>query len=259
MLSRAAIRIPCPADGSDRGVSRPIQLHEGLAGRRGKIAVRRPAAGERQRADPAAAPEQPHRPHAHGVAEPIKGRPPGHERPQPDAVADRGRLQPLAPAPVAPAAEQRRQRDVDRADLLAAAVHGAGVRQVARLGEAVEGRGEDSAHRPRIDGAVGVAADLAVDDAVVHAGAAADAAQHLLQPVAEHARSGRCRRGRCASPRGRRRRPAASGRSGRSCTGSARRPWPSGPAGAAWPWRAPSRAPASRSRPSRCAPAAGSW
>ena len=42
------------------------------------------------------------------------------------------------------------------------------------------------AHRPGIDPAVGVAADRRVDRAMVHAGAAADAAQHLAELPAEH-------------------------------------------------------------------------
>ena len=46
---------------------------------------------------------------------------------------------------------------------------------------------QHAAHRARIDPAVGVAADLLVDRAVVHAGTAADAAQHLTELAADQA------------------------------------------------------------------------
>ena len=47
-------------------------------------------------------------------------------------------------------------------------------------------RRQHAAHRPRIHPAIGVAADRAIDRAVVHAGGAADAAQHLAELGAEH-------------------------------------------------------------------------
>ena len=97
-------------------------------------------------------------------------------------------VQPIAPASHAPAAQQCRQRNGDRTHLLAGAVQGAGVRQILRCREPVQNRGEHGPHRPRIGAAVRMTADLAIHDAMVHAGAASDAAQHLAQSAAQHAR-----------------------------------------------------------------------
>ena len=47
-------------------------------------------------------------------------------------------------------------------------------------------RRQDRPHRPRIDRTVGMAADMFVDDAVVHARATANAAQHLFHAFREH-------------------------------------------------------------------------
>ena len=69
------------------------------------------------------------------------------------------------------------------------AAEGRGVGQVARLVDADQARRQHRAHRPGIDPAIGVAADRAIDRAVVHAGAAADAAQHVLELGAEHRRA----------------------------------------------------------------------
>ena len=57
---------------------------------------------------------------------------------------------------------------------------------MARLGDAEQGRGQHRTHRPGIDPAIGVPADRAIDRAMVEAGGAADAAQHVLQLGAEH-------------------------------------------------------------------------
>ena len=73
------------------------------------------------------------------------------------------------------------------------------------LSTPISARRQHAAHRARIDPAIGVAADRRIDRAMVHAGRAADAAQHLLELGAEHARSGRCR----PAPRGTR--PARRG------------------------------------------------
>ena len=56
----------------------------------------------------------------------------------------------------------------------------------ARLLQPEDRRVEHRAHRAGIGGAVSVAADRVIDRAMVHAGAAADAAQHLLILGAEH-------------------------------------------------------------------------
>ena len=50
-----------------------------------------------------------------------------------------------------------------------------------RFGNADQGRRDHRSDRAGIDPAIGMAADRAVDGAVIHAGAAADAAQHLLR------------------------------------------------------------------------------
>ena len=64
-----------------------------------------------------------------------------------------------------------------------------GVGQVARLVDADQRRRQHRAHRPGIDPAIGVAAHRAIDRAMVHAGGAADAAQHVLELAAEHPRA----------------------------------------------------------------------
>ncbi len=52
-----------------------------------------------------------------------------------------------------------------------------------------QARGEHRAHRPGIDPAIGVTADRVIDRAMVHAGAAADAAQHVGEIAAQHGRA----------------------------------------------------------------------
>ena len=77
---------------------------------------------------------------------------------------------------------------------------------------ALEQRRQHRADGAAVDPAVGVAADLAVDRADVLAGAAADAAQHVLVVASRRARRARCRRARGASPRARRARPGGAAR-----------------------------------------------
>ena len=81
---------------------------------------------------------------------------------------------------------QAGQGNAHRADALAAAAEGRGVGQVGCLLDADQLRRQDRADRAGVDPAIGMAADRAVDRAMVHAGAAADAAQHVLHPGAEH-------------------------------------------------------------------------
>ncbi len=78
------------------------------------------------------------------------------------------------------------ERNVHRADLLAAPAKARSVGQVARVVDACELRRQHRAHRPGIDRAVGMAADRAIDRAMIEAGAAADTAQHVGELVAEH-------------------------------------------------------------------------
>ena len=142
-----------------------------------RCAVQPPASGSSgssRRARTAASPAR------HGGAEPVERRPPGHEAP-------RARCRSGSPAGSSPSRQLRSRQP--RSSVGSGMSTGQTswqrpfmVQACGRsraLGEAVEGRRQHGAHRARVDGAVGVAADLAVDDAVVHAGAAADAAQHL--------------------------------------------------------------------------------
>ncbi len=78
-----------------------------------------------------------------------------------------------------------------------------------------------------------MAADRGVDRAMVEAGGAADAAQHVLELAAEHARCGRCRAARRDTARARRDRPAGAVRSRSSCRTRIPGRSPSAPAGAA--------------------------
>ena len=88
---------------------------------------------------------------------------------------------------VAPVPHQLRQRDHHRADALAAPAEGRGVRADGASVSSPKIAGSSTcAHRPGIGRAVSVAADRVIDRAVVHAGAAADAAEHLLILGAEH-------------------------------------------------------------------------
>ena len=81
--------------------------------------------------------------------------------------------------------QQLVQRDPDRAGLPAGAAQRGGVRELGRLRRVLQQRRDDRADRPRVDAAVGVPADLALDRAGVQAGAAADAVQRLLARAAE--------------------------------------------------------------------------
>ena len=110
----------------------PLAL-EGLALRRRRVAVRRPAAGQRQRAKrPLPAGEMRQRAHGEIASPGGRARAPGEERPEPRpqraGAGDRCALE-LALAPVA---HQLRQRDPHRADALAAAAEGRGVGQIGR-------------------------------------------------------------------------------------------------------------------------------
>ena len=78
------------------------------------------------------------------------------------------------------------QRDLHRTHDAALIAERRRRRQVLRLVEPDVHRRQDRADRPRIDPAVGVAADVLVDGAMVHAGAAADAAQRLADVASQH-------------------------------------------------------------------------
>src|SRR5580704_7353134 len=80
-----------------------------------------------------------------------------------------------------PRAHHARQRDAHRTDFLAAPTEGRGVWQMARLVDADQAWRQNRAHRPRIDPAVSMAADRMIDRTMIHAGAATDAAEHVLK------------------------------------------------------------------------------
>ncbi len=61
--------------------------------------------------------------------------------------------------------------------------------KLAGLVDADELRGQNGTHRAGIDPAIGVSANRMINRAMVHAGTAANAAQHVLKFGANHARS----------------------------------------------------------------------
>ena len=110
----------------------------------------------------------------------------GKPGPKGDAITLGGRGEVALVLTFAPVTHEVGQGDFDRADALAFAAKGAGVGQVPGGVDAGEHGGEHRAHGAGVDGAVSVAADGAVDRAVVHAGGAADAAEHVLELGADH-------------------------------------------------------------------------
>ncbi len=85
-----------------------------------------------------------------------------------------------------PGAHHLGERNAHRADLLAPPAEARGVGKIAGVIDALQGRGQHRAHRPGIDRSVGVPPDRPVHRAVVEAGAAADAAQHVLEDASQH-------------------------------------------------------------------------
>ena len=158
------------------------------------------------------------------------------------------------PLPLAPVAHHLGQRNSHRADALAAPAESRGIGQMAGLIDADQARRQHRAHRPGIDPAIGMAADRAIDRAMVEAGRAADAAQHVLELGAEHRRAAIVEQHDVvfARPVGIARRGAA--RSRRWYRSRIPGPSPSAPAGAATSRRPPASAPPSRCWPARYAP-----
>ena len=109
----------------------------------------------------------------------------GEPGPEREVGADSARRQVAFEFAFPPMPHQLGQRDLHRADALALAAEGGRVGQMSRLLDADQGWRQHAAHRPRIDPTIGVPAHRAIDRAVVHAGGAADAAQHLLELGAE--------------------------------------------------------------------------
>src|ERR1051325_2334521 len=86
---------------------------------------------------------------------------------------------------LAPGAHHPGHRDLDRADALAAAAKGRGVRQMAGLANPDQGRRQYCAHRAGIDPAIGMTADRGINRAMIETGGAAQAAQHVLEFATE--------------------------------------------------------------------------
>ena len=82
------------------------------------------------------------------------------------------------------------QGNIDRTHRRALVATGGRVRQVEGVLDAGVERGQHRPHRAGIDPAVGMAAEREIDRAMVHAGATADAAQHV----------GKIRAGQCGTP-----------------------------------------------------------
>src|SRR5882762_8718912 len=88
--------------------------------------------------------------------------------------------------PLPPVPHQFRQRNAYWTNALALAAKGRGVRKMAGLFHADQTWRQHRSHGPRIDPAVGVAANGAVDGTVIHAGRATNTAQHVLKLGADH-------------------------------------------------------------------------
>ena len=219
--------------------------------------VQPPASGS-QRKRPKIFPDQPERKHEQRHRDRIKPRPRREEAPRGQPRAHRrGREMPLEFA-LAPVAHQLRQRDAHRAHFLAAPAEGRGVRQMPGVLDADDARRQHRAHRPGIDPAIGMPADRRVDRAMVHAGAAADAAQHVAELAAEHRGAAVVEDDDVILVRPVRDRRRGAGRSRTWCRPTSPARSPSAPARAATATRLPASARPSRSRRARCARAARS-
>ncbi len=123
------------------------------------------------------------------VAQPIEGRPPREKRPKSEAVAQRRRRKAALEFALAPVTHHLGQGNAHRANRFASPAKRRRVRELTAFRDADERRRQHRAHRAGINPAIGVPADRLIDRAMVHAGAAADATQHILEFAAEHRRS----------------------------------------------------------------------
>ena len=165
-----------------------VEVAKSPAGRRRHVAAFGPAAAERQPVDqPGAAAHRLQHAHADPRPQRVERRALRDPRPQrePDPLGPRA--QPALERVLAQLALQVGQRDLHRAHDAALVAQRRRRRQVLRLLEADVHRRQDRADRPRVDPAVRVPADVLVDGAMVHARAAADAAQRLAHVAAEDA------------------------------------------------------------------------
>src|SRR6516225_8165851 len=158
--------------------------------RTGEVAMLRPSGAEGQKGEMAlVAPEEGEPPHGEAGRGAVEPRSLGEEGPKGNAVTLRRWREMALEFTLAPVTHHSGQRDLHRADGLAASAKGRGVRQIAALPDPDERRREHGPHRPGIDPAISMAADGVIDGAVIHAGAAANAAQHILELRAEHRRA----------------------------------------------------------------------
>src|SRR5215813_7123205 len=164
----------------------PLRL-EGRALRSRKIAMAGPAGGKRQPCEapppPSYEPQQPRRRSGRDAIEP---RPFGEERPEGEARTHGRRRQMLLELAFAPRTHHPGERDTHRTHFLTAPAKGRGVRQMAGPVDADQAWRQYRAHRPRIDPPVRMPADRMIDRAMIHAGAAADTAQHVAERAAKH-------------------------------------------------------------------------
>ena len=94
-------------------------------------------------------------PHLQAGREMVQRRPADEERPDLEAAAHRQGRQMALEFPLPPMAHHLGQRNLHRADRLAAAAEGGGVGQVPGLLHADQAGGQDRADRPRIDPSMG--------------------------------------------------------------------------------------------------------
>ena len=167
-----------------------IEIPERPARRRRHVAILGPARPYRQLVDQPVAPA--HRlQHAHGHPgrQRVERRPLRHPCPCPEGGALGPRAQTTLERLFAQLALQVRQRNAHRTDNPALVAHRRRRRQVLRILETDVHRRQDRADRAGIHPPVRMAADILIHRAVVHARAAADAAQRLADLAAENGRA----------------------------------------------------------------------
>jgi hypothetical protein len=148
--------------------------------------MRSPAAGQRQRTDAAFLATQPlEHPRTDARQRLVQRRTQRRERPGMEGRAFVPGPQAALDLAFAQLAQQVGQRNLHRTDDAALPAQCCRLRQVEGVLDADVARRQHRAHRSRIDPPVGVTTDLLIHGAVVHAGAAADAAQHVLELAAE--------------------------------------------------------------------------
>ena len=161
MPPRICSRAACSGRPSARGAAATAPGRCGPPAPAGRATrVQPPASGRLQKLPRAAAEPAEQRAPSRAQAV-VERRPAREERPQRQPRAHRARRQLALELALAPVPHHLRQRDLHRADALAAAAEGRGVGQVPRVLDADQRRRQHRAHRAGIDPAIGVAADRA--------------------------------------------------------------------------------------------------